>query len=118
MRFLTLAACAATFALLSTVQAEARQIRKQADFVALLAGKTLTAGDSWIVLSADGKIKGVTSKGDKVVGAWIWNKRFLCRNIYLGQQQLPQDCQTVEVEGNNVTFTRDRGKGTSSTFNF
>lgn len=118
MRLLTLAACAATFALLSSVQAEARQIRKQADFVALLAGKTLTAGDTWLVLSADGKISGQSSKGEKIVGAWTWSKRFYCRNVYIGQKQLPQNCQSVEVDGNSVTFTHDRGKGRSSTFSF
>ncbi len=118
MRFLSLTALAATLALVSTLPAEARQVRKQADFVKALAGKTLTAGNSWLILSADGKIKGVTGKGDKITGLWVWNKRFMCRNVYVGQKQLPQDCQTVSIDGDTVTFTRERGKGPANTFSF
>ncbi|WP_424977841.1 hypothetical protein [Leisingera sp. S232] len=81
-------------------------------------GKKLVSGNSWIVASADGKLTGVSRKGEKITGAWIWHKRFFCRNIYLGQTRLPEDCNTVSIDGNTATFTRDKGKGKATIFSF
>lgn len=66
-----------------------------------------------MLISADGKITGETSKKDKVAGAWAWNKRYWCRNITVGGNALPEDCQKVTIDGNQVTFTRNKGKGDS-----
>ncbi|MBY6139860.1 hypothetical protein KUV26_10475 [Leisingera daeponensis] len=118
MRILHLTACALAFSIAAAAPASAGAIKKQSDFVAAVAGKKLVSGNSWIVVGADGKLTGVSSKGEKIVGAWVWNKRFVCRNVYIGNTQLPQDCQTVSLDGNTVTFTRNKGKGKSVTYSF
>ncbi|KIC28634.1 hypothetical protein [Leisingera sp. ANG-M6] len=118
MKFPHLTACALVFGIAAAAPASAGAIKKQKDFVAAIAGKKLVSGNSWIVVSADGKLTGVSSKGEKITGAWVWNKRFVCRNVYVGSKQLPQDCQTVTTDGNTVTFTRDKGKGRAITYSF
>ncbi len=95
-------------------RAEAKEIRKKQQFLEALAGKKLVSGETWFVISADGKISGVGRNKAKVVGAW--NRRYWCRNVIVGDKQLPEDCQKVSIDGNQVTFTRDKGKGESGTF--
>ncbi|MEX0301997.1 MAG: hypothetical protein AB3N24_06195 [Leisingera sp.] len=98
--------------------ASAGAIKKQKNFLAAIVGKKLTAENHWILITADGKIQGVSPKGEKIIGAWVWHKRFFCRNVFIGQRQLPENCGTVTTEGNTVTFTRDKGKGRSATYAF
>lgn len=110
--FLTLAAAACC--VLGTVGlAEAKDIKKENQFLEAVAGKTLAGNGATLVISADGKLSGKLNDGRKVAGAWVWNKRFWCRNLVVGSDTLPQDCQKVTIEGNQITFTRNKGKGDS-----
>ncbi|UWQ54577.1 hypothetical protein [Leisingera caerulea] len=118
MKFLRLTACALALSVIAAAPAGAGAIKKEKDFMAAVAGKKLVAGDHWVIASADGKLTGVSPRGEKIVGAWVWNRRFFCRNVYIGQKQLPENCLSVSVDGNRVTFTRDKGKGRSITYSF
>ncbi|WP_271948465.1 hypothetical protein [Ruegeria faecimaris] len=106
-------AIAACLILGSALVAEAKDIKKEQDFLNAVAGKKLVDGGTWVLISPDGKISGQTSDKVKFSGAWIWNKRFWCRTLVVGGNQIPQDCQKVTIEGNQVTFTRNKGKGDS-----
>lgn len=118
MKFMHLAACALAFSVAAAAPASAGPIKSEKDFLAKIAGKKLVASDHWVLATADGKLQGVSPKGEKIVGAWAWHKRFYCRNVYIGKKQLPQNCLTVTTNGNTVTFTRDQGKGRSITYSF
>lgn len=91
----------------------AKDVKKENQFLDAVAGKTLTGNGATLVISADGKLSGQLSDGRKFAGAWVWNKRYWCRNLVVGGTKVPQDCQTVSLDGNQVTFTRQKGKGDS-----
>ena len=61
---------------------------------------------------ADGS---VVCKGgkDKLTGLWTWEDHY-CRTAKIGTKDFGHDCQTVEVSGDVVTFTRKKGKGKKS----
>ncbi|WP_050604042.1 hypothetical protein [Ruegeria sp. 6PALISEP08] len=105
---LAVAACLVTGL---TSVADAKDIKKKQQFMETIVGKKLVSGSTWLIVSADGKITGDTGKNGKVVGAWVWNKRYFCRNVVIGKNQLPEDCQKVSIDGNQVTFTREKGAG-------
>jgi len=115
MKNVFMLAALASFSILVADAAQAKDIRKQNQFLEAVAGKKLVSGGTWLVVSADGKIEGNSSKHGKIVGAWVWNKRYFCRNVFIGQNQLPEDCQKVTIEGDQITFTREKGKGDTST---
>ncbi len=107
---------AAVSVLLITVAiANAKDIKKQKQFMDSIVGKKLVSEETWLVVSADGKITGDAGKNGKMTGAWVWNKRLFCRNIIIGTNQLPEDCQKVSIDGDQVTFTREKGKGKAVT---
>ncbi|WP_170385745.1 hypothetical protein [Ruegeria atlantica] len=108
--FATLAAAVSILCIAATT-ADAKDIKKQQQFMDTIVGKKLVSGGSWLVVEADGTIQGETAKKGKIKGAWVWNKRYFCRNVFVGTNQLPEDCQKVTIDGNQVTFTRDKGKG-------
>ncbi|MCX8952139.1 hypothetical protein OU790_01710 [Ruegeria sp. NA] len=102
---------AACLVLGSAVVSEAKDIKKEAQFVAGVAGKKLVSGDTWLIITPDGKIEGVGRNNAKITGAWVWNKQFWCRNVVAGGKKFPEDCQKVKMEGNQVEFVRNKGKG-------
>lgn len=105
-------ALTAGFLVATAGQVAAEDIRKENKFREVLADKRLVAGNTWVIISSDGKISGETN-GTKFVGAWAWNKRFWCRTLVVGGESVPQDCQKVTLDGNQVTFTRNKGNGES-----
>lgn len=113
MKSITTFAAATCILLGAAMAADAKDIKKQKQFLDAVAGKTLTGNGATLVISADGKLSGKLDDGRNVAGAWVWNKRFWCRNLVVGSDTLPQDCQTVSLDGNQVTFTRNKGKGDS-----
>ncbi len=113
MKFISICTVATAVFAASTLGASAKDIKKEQQFLDAVAGKTLTGNGATLVIGADGKLSGKLKDGRKVAGAWVWNKRFWCRNLVVGGEKLPQDCQTVSLDGNQVTFTREKGKGDS-----
>ena len=48
-------------------------------------------------------------------GDWNWNGGYFCRDLYLSGRELDMDnCQLVEVRGDTLRFTSDRGTGDSA----
>lgn len=109
-KFLVPASVALSLALIAPL-ADAKELRKQKQFDAAVVGKKLVSGDTWILIAADGSMTGVSNTKEKITGAWIWNKRYFCRNVAVGSKTFPQDCLEVSIDGNTVTFVRNKGKG-------
>lgn len=50
--------------------------------------------------------------GRDVRGNWQWSEDgYFCRDLYWGNQEVGANCQLVEVNGDTVRFTSDRGTG-------
>ncbi|WP_299643228.1 hypothetical protein [uncultured Ruegeria sp.] len=96
-----------------TTIADSKELKKQKQFIETVAGKKLVSGDTWLVISQDGKIEGVGRNNAKITGAWVWNKRLWCRNVVVGQKKFPEDCLKVKIDGSQVEFIRNKGEGDS-----
>lgn len=95
--------------------AEFQRIRNEEIFREIVVGKMLMVDDSiyreWLRITADGKMNGVFRK-KRFVGAWVWKRKFLCRDGQLGKEpELNTDCQVFEIDGNKLRVTRNKGKG-------
>lgn len=101
----------ASYSMIAANGAEAKDLRKENQFLEAVAGKKLVSGDTWLVITPDGKIEGVGRNNAKITGAWAWNKKFWCRNVVVGQNAFPEDCLKVKADGNQVEFIRNKGKG-------
>ncbi|AUQ99450.1 hypothetical protein [Phaeobacter inhibens] len=90
-----------------------KHVKTEADFLALVSGKTLSADWGSMQILPNGKIKGKTKQG-KLVGAWQWNGALWCRNVRIGKQpERGTDCQKIGVSGNQLQFIREQGRGTA-----
>jgi len=50
--------------------------------------------------------------GRDVRGNWQWSEDgYFCRSLFWGEENVGDNCQLVEVNGNTVRFTSDRGSG-------
>ncbi|MFV1492608.1 hypothetical protein VWX97_16770 [Phaeobacter sp. JH18-32] len=88
-----------------------KPIKTEAEFLALVGGKTLSADWGSMQILPNGKIKGKTNQG-KLVGAWQWNGALWCRNVRIGKQpERGTDCQKIGVSGNQLQFIREQGRG-------
>lgn len=85
-----------------------------ADLAANLSGKTLVAGESSIVMGADGKLTGKVGKGGKDVlaGTWSVEGGKLCRTITQPKRLAGSECQTAVLKRNKLTITRADGSAT------
>lgn len=92
-----------------------KRIKKEANFNAIVVGKTITAKDTTVVLHPNGKITG-KYKADKITGAWNWSKGYYCRNVNVGKKKLGSNCLVVKHSGDQLLFIRDQGKGEKRTF--
>ncbi len=53
--------------------------------------------------------------GRDVRGDWKWSDDgYFCRNLYWGSEEVGPNCQLVELNGNSLRFTSDRGAGQSA----
>ncbi|MEM6374329.1 MAG: hypothetical protein AAF727_16355 [Pseudomonadota bacterium] len=108
--FLTTTALVATICA-TTLSANPTKIRKAADFERTVVGKTLNYSDGTFIRITPGKLSGKMADGRNIVGAWNWQGRFFCRNVKIGNAAINADCQAVTLEGDIVTFIRDKGRG-------
>ena len=95
-----------------------RKVEDRSDFVSLIAGKELRIGLFGIRLKVmpDGQIDG-EARGWGVTGTWSWQDGYFCREMDWSGTPVPYNCQLVEVRGNQMRFTVDRGSGDDATFN-
>lgn len=95
-----------------SAQAEMQQITTKADFLAKVAGKTLSNSQGTYVIYPDGTLKGKVAGGKKLSGSWAWQGKFWCRNAIIeGKGETGTDCQKVELDGDKLRQTREKGKG-------
>lgn len=111
MKSMAILAVAASVLCFAATTATANDIRKESQFLESVAGKKLESGGTWLIVTPDGKIEGVGRNNVKIKGAWVWNKKFWCRNVVAGQKKFPEDCLEVSIDGNQVKFVRSKRKG-------
>ncbi|MGR3270969.1 dihydrodipicolinate reductase [Thalassococcus profundi] len=117
MSGLRTAAMAALVVLTTTgpALAEFEQVTDRAQFIKLIAGKTLsrTLVELWV--SPNGGISG-NGAGWDVTGSWSWKDGYFCRDLNWGGDELGYNCQAVHSDGSRIRFTSDRGDGQSAAF--
>ncbi|MGR3371948.1 MAG: dihydrodipicolinate reductase [Pseudooceanicola nanhaiensis] len=107
---------AATFALamLTALPAAAegsRLITDRSEFVTLVQGRDLTRLGVRLTVTPDGAITG-RAFGKQVTGEWDWRGGYFCRTLNWGDTRAyDRNCQTVQLEGDRLRFTSDKGKG-------
>ncbi|MFW5881871.1 MAG: dihydrodipicolinate reductase [Roseicyclus sp.] len=95
--------------------ADFTKVEDESQFVRLVDGKQLTRPLVSLRVSADGAITGKGAARD-VRGEWQWEGGYFCRDLRWGERDLGYNCQRVEVNGQTVRFTADRGSGDSADF--
>lgn len=102
-----LALCLATPAL-----ADFARVGDRDQFMSLVQGRDLTR--MGITLNVDASQISGRAFGSPVSGAWTWRDGYFCRSLYWGGENLGDNCQAVDVNGNRIRFTSDRGAGMSA----
>ncbi|MEM1236252.1 MAG: dihydrodipicolinate reductase [Pseudomonadota bacterium] len=86
-------------------------------FIDALDGRDLTIRLYALTLTVtdDGNITG-RAAGRDVTGDWKWEDGYFCRQMMWGSREIPYNCQLVELEGDRMRFTTDRGTGDNAVF--
>jgi hypothetical protein len=79
-------------------------------FVEVIGNRDLTRFAINVQVTETGDIVG-RAFGQNVSGDWQWQDGYFCRSLYWGQTELGDNCQRVELSGQTVRFTSDRGTG-------
>ncbi len=82
----------------------------RAQFEQLIDGRELRRFGIRLTVTSDGQIVGRAFGGD-VVGAWNWENGYFCRDLFYQGDDLGFNCQLVQVRGDTLRFTTDRGQG-------
>ncbi len=91
--------------------AEFKRVNERDNFISLVENRDLTRLGIRLNVTDNGKISG-RAFGQKVSGEWSWSSGFFCRDLYVNGDVLDEaNCQTVEVKGNTLRFTSDKGTG-------
>ena len=109
MNGLTLGVFLLLFAFSTQAQAFER-VQKKDGFVSLVKDRALTRFGIRLQVSENGKISG-RAFGQKVTGDWTWKGGYFCRDLFVGGDELGANCQMVQVRGDTLRFTSDRGTG-------
>lgn len=89
---------------------EFRIVDTRESFVSLVEGRELTRFGIRLNVTPSGEIVG-RAFGSAVTGQWDWDGRHFCRDLFYGDEDLGPNCQLVQVNGNTLRFTSDRGAG-------
>lgn len=87
-----------------------RRIATEQEYRDTIVGKRLVGENGYVVKHANGTISGKL-RGKKVTGKWKWKGKYWCRTVKLGSKSLGSDCQTIFLEGDQLTGRRKKGKG-------
>ena len=90
-------------------------VKEEGKFINLIEGKKLKRFLIELSVETDGTITG-TGAGIDVTGSWNWQDDYFCRNLSWGNRNLGSDCQKVELKGQKLFFTSDRGGGATAWF--
>lgn len=89
---------------------EFHRVAERDSFLQLVNNRALTRLGIKLQVTADGQIRG-RAFGRKVTGDWRWQSGYFCRDLFVGGDELGANCQMVQVKGDTLRFTSDRGKG-------
>ncbi|MDA8584934.1 dihydrodipicolinate reductase [Rhodobacteraceae bacterium] len=112
----TLSLTAAVIAFLAGVPSAAsaetfQRIDDRDGFLNVIQDRNLTRMGIRLSVQDNGKIIG-RAFGRAVTGDWSWNGGYFCRDLFVGGNELDvENCQVVQVLGNTVRFTSDKGSG-------
>ncbi len=90
--------------------AEFNTVTSRSDFEQLVQGRELRRFGIRLTVTSDGQIVGRAFGGD-VQGAWRWEDGYFCRDLFYRGDDLGYNCQMVQVRGDTLRFTTDRGTG-------
>ncbi len=105
--------CLALLMCLMAVPASAEgfeRVGEKSGFISLVKDRKLTRLGIRLRVGDDGKISG-RAFGQRVTGDWRWQEGYFCRDLVVGDDELGANCQMVQVRGNTLRFTSDRGEG-------
>ncbi len=86
------------------------RVEDRGGFLELVEDRDLKRLGIRLQVSDDGRITG-RAFGQEVTGEWRWDGGYFCRDLYVGGDELGANCQLVEVRGNALRFTSDKGTG-------
>ena len=86
------------------------RVNQKDGFLSLVKDRKLTRLGIRLRVSDNGKITG-RAFGQKVTGDWKWQEGYFCRDLFVGGDELGANCQMVQVRGDTLRFTSDRGEG-------
>ena len=87
-----------------------QRIDTRESFVSLVENTSLRRLGIRLNVHSDGTIQG-RALGKEVTGTWKWEGGYFCRDLQYGAQLLEYNCQQVELRGDTLRFTSDRGTG-------
>lgn len=85
------------------------RISTEEQYRAQFVGKKVFRGSEYALSRADGTLDGTFAGGFK--GTWTWVDGFWCRSITSPPKIAGDDCQVIEIAGDQVRVTRKRGQG-------
>ena len=85
-------------------------VQSRDTFVGLIDQRELTRFGIRLSVAPDGDISG-RAFGTPVTGEWDWDGGYFCRDLFWGETNLGSNCQSVQVRGDTLRFTTDRGEG-------
>lgn len=88
------------------------RISDRATFVNIVNGKDLRIALYGLTLNVreNGTITG-RAAGYDITGSWNWQDGYFCRDMDWSGYPIDYNCQLVEVNGDRIRFTVDRGAG-------
>lgn len=92
------------------VLAAADRITSREGFLSAVEGKALSRLGITLIVSPGGEIGG-RAFGSGVSGSWDWQAGWFCRTLAWADRQWPRNCQLVQIDGNRIIFTADKGQG-------
>lgn len=92
-------------------------VRDRTEFMRLVEGRQLRIALYGLGLNVlpNGRIEG-EAMGWSITGTWKWQDGYFCREMDWSGKAIPFNCQLVEVRGDQLRFTVDRGAGQSAAF--
>ncbi len=87
-----------------------RRVETEEMFRQAVADKVLISEGMRFTIHSDGRISGRIDNS-LLTGAWYWRDRYFCRTAELDGEDLGLDCEIIEILGNRMRYTRDKGNG-------
>lgn len=88
------------------------RVSDRASFMQIVGGKELRIRLYGLTMNVldDGTISG-RAVGYDITGSWTWEDGYFCREMDWSGTAIDYNCQLVEVNGDRIRFTVDRGAG-------